>query len=246
MSLQTNQRGSAHAIIIVLLILALIGTLGVLFYQNFILKTLETADKSQEILNGTNKLKTVRAAFQSNIYAFDYPENWQVSSEAVAGEPSTTIVQNREKSVRVQIAISSSSIGGACDTTSPRKVRYYKVGTQAVTRLSDSKAYIVEAMTDAEGGGYDYKIGLTEDGGDTHAAVGDSFCTVAHVGVASRLLVNNETNAIIHPTITAAIDFPKLAAGTDLRVREMQQVKDMLATDDYKKAVAILESSRKE
>lgn len=242
---QIKQTGSAHAIIIVVLVIALLGALGVVFYQNFIGKDSSVKPSISQQTPQTS-LQTIRVAFQSSIYALDYPDGWTALTEPGAGGASTTLFTNADKTIRAKVVISGGGLGGSCDTASSRKVRFYTVSSNAIAKLNGSKAYMVESMTDAEGSGYDYKIGLTQDGGDTHAAVGDSFCTVSHVGVASQLVLGTEPNTITHPTVMATIDFPKMAAGTDVRVKEMQQVKDMLGIDDYKASVKILESIRKE
>ena len=238
------QNGSAHAIVIVLLIVALLGALGFVFYQNFIQKPADTTSVQSDKDVQPSEVKSQRVAFESKIYALDYPSDWTAATEVRDDGSNSAIIQNSDKTVRITFSVSRGTPGGACDTTSQRKVRFYEVSDKPVTKLNGSNAYIVEAMTDAIDGGYDYSIGLTQDGGDTHAAIGDSYCTVMFVGVASRLVVSG--NTVVHPTILAKIDFPKLAAGTDKRVKEMQQVKDMFTTDDYKEAVKILESARRE
>jgi hypothetical protein len=238
-----RQSGSTHAIIIIVLVVALLAVLGFVFYQNFIAKKTSSNSIPTETVT-TDKMKTARVALDSAIYALDYPAGW---SEVVApgqGNTNSVILTNPDKSIRVKMDVSSGGIGGACDSNSPLKLRFYNVYSQAVTKLNGSTAYIVEAMTDAEGGGYNYKIGLTQDGGDTHAALGDSLCTVTYVGVASRLVLQNDV--VTSPTIVLTIDFPKLVNGNDTRVKEMQIVKDMIAGDDYKAAIKTLESARKE
>jgi hypothetical protein len=241
-----KQIGNAHAAIVVVLALALLATLGVVFYQNFIAKPMDNSktDNKTQTTDTKPKLKTERIAFDSVIYAVDVPEAWTAIKDEQAMGPSTITIHNSDKTIHVKFSVAGSGVGGVCDSNSPLKVRFYQVSSTPVTKLGDFSAYIVEAMTDAEGGGYNYKIGLTQDGGETHAAVGDVYCTVSNVGVASRLVMNAEM--VTQPTIFATIDFPKLAAGTDMRVREMQQVKDMMALPDYKEAVKILESARKE
>ncbi|HEU5122043.1 MAG TPA: hypothetical protein VFT59_04300 [Candidatus Saccharimonadales bacterium] len=248
MKYANRQIGSAHAAIVVVLVLALLGALGVVFYQNFIAKdaAIPTADQQSETVKEEQKVKPERIAFESKIYAIDVPEGWSVVREESAEGPNTLTIQNPDKTIRTKFSVSSGGVGGACDPNSPLKVRFYNVSNKPVTTLGNFSSYLVEAVTDAEGGGYDYKIGMTQDGGETHAAVGDSHCTVAYVGIASRLVVDTESSTVTQPTIIATIDFPKLAAGTDVRVREIQQVKDMIAMEDYKKAVKILESARKE
>lgn len=238
-----RQHGSAHAIVIVLLVVALLGALGFVFYQNFIQKPVEVAPVQPGENKRSAEMKTQRVAFGNKIYALDYPSDWTAAND-VQADGSSAVFYNTDKTIRINFIVSRDVLEGTCDTASPRKVRFYNVSSKAVTALSDSSAYVVEAMTDAAGGGYDYSIGLTQDGGDTHAALGDSSCTVMFVGIASRLVQSG--NKVIHPTIQAKIDFPKLAAGTDKRVKEMQQIKDMLDLDDYKTAVKILESARRE
>lgn len=237
------QNGSAHAIVIVLLIVALLGALGFVFYQNFIQKPIDTTPVQSNESTQPSEMKSQRVAFESKIYTLDYPVDWTATNEVHEGS-SSAVIQNLDKTIRLSFDVSRSTPGGTCDAASERKVRFYNVSNKAVTKLNASNVYLVEAMTDAVGGGYDYSIGLTQDGGDTHAVVGDPYCTVMFVGVASRLVLSG--NVVVHPTILAKIDFPKLAAGTDKRVKEMQQVKDMLMTDDYKEAVKILESARRE
>lgn len=240
---QVKERGSVHAVIIVLLIIALLGTLGFVFYQNFIQKPINTTPAQPSNDKQSIELKSQRLAYGSKIYTFDYPANWTIENE-VRDDDSSAVVYNPDKTIRINFSVTRDSIIGTCDTTSPQKVRFYTVSKTAVTALNDSSAYVVEAMTDAIGGGYNYSIGLTQDGGDTHATIGDPACTVMYVGVASRLVQSG--NKVVHPTIQARIDFPKLAASPDRHVREMQQIKDMLILDDYKAAVKILESARRE
>ena len=154
-------------------------------------------------------------------------------------------ITNTDQSVRATFKISKDSVDGACDVNDGLKLRYYDVSKNAVTKLADAPLYMVEAMTDAAGGGYNYNIGLTPEGGETHASLGDPQCTVLQVGIASSVVIDNATSAVVKPTIIARIDFPKLLTGKETKVKEMQQVKDLLATDDYKAAVKILESARK-
>lgn len=241
---RSSQKGSAHAIVIVLLIVALLGALGFVFYQNFIQKPVETTSVQSDKDAQPSEVKNQRVAFESKIYTLDYPTDWTAANEVRDDGSSSAILQNSDKTIRINFSVSRGAPGGTCDTTSQRKVRFYNVSNKAVTKLNGSDAYIVEAMTDAIDGGYDYSIGLTQDGGDTHAAIDEPYCTVMFVGVASRLVLSG--NTVVHPTIMAKIDFPKLAAGTDKRVKEMQQIKDMFMTDDYKEAIKILESARRE
>lgn len=244
--IKTNQRGSAHAVIIVILVLALLGALGVVFYQNFIAKKPADTSEKQEVAPPPT-LPTARLTFGEAAYTFSYPTDWIVEGAANKEAVSSLTLLSRDKQIRVHVTILGEDMKFDCKTTDTnRKLRYYEVSKEAVTSLGNT-AYVVEAITDAEGGGYDYKIGLTQDGGDTHAAVGDPYCTVFNVGLASQLKVDSTSGKVTQPTILAEIDFPELLK--ELKggpVKDMQRVKDLIATDNYKAAVKILESARKE
>jgi len=126
------------------------------------------------------------------------------------------------------------------------KISSYAIQPSANTNLTGQPTALVETMYDHENGGYDYHIGLTEDGGATHAAVGDAFCTVAFVGVASALQINDD-GTVKQPLIIAQISFPNLQNNDKGPASpDMQTIKDLMKSDDYKAAVKILESARKE
>ncbi len=241
-----KQVGSAHAVIIVVLVLALLGALGFVFYQNFIAKKpTETAVQEQGADKATAQ-PTVRLKFQESTYLVNYPLEWTLDGVVNTEQGSSLIATNKDATVSVYVTIVGTDLKYDCQVgDSTRKVRYYEVSKKSV-ELNGSKAYIVEAITDAEGGGYDYKIGLTQDGGDTHAAIGDPYCTVFNVGLASRFQKDGQTGNTTQPSITAGILFPKIGTDTNMHVKDMQSVKDGIASDDYGAATKILESIRKE
>lgn len=239
-----SQVGSLHAVIIIVLFLALMVTLGVVFYQNFIagkpaaVETTQSSDETSVI---------TRIAFNSDIYALDYPKEWKsvtTKSDSQADGSSDTRITNPSKEVEVAFSVSAGGLGGACDVHDGRKISYYRINEVPIANLTTTPVYLVETIVDSIGGGYQYIIGLTPDGGETHAAVGDSHCNVTYVGVASTLAL--EKDKVVKPTIIAKITFPKLQPKTDVAIKDMKQIKDMINTDDYKTAVKILESARKE
>jgi len=244
-----SETGSAHVIVIVLLIVALLGTLGFVFYQNFIAKKQDAPTKQTTVVQ-TDTTATSQVAFNSAIYEMDHPKTWKMSDDTTmkslgADTASILSLENEAKTVRVLLRVSDKQVTPTCDNTSGLKVSYYNVSHQAVTKLTDETLYLVEAMTDHTGGGYDYQVGLTPEGGDTHSAVGDPHCNVMHVGVAATTLFAANGKDIVHPAVEAMIEFPKIKNTPDVAVKEMQPVKDMLASDDYKAAVKIIESARK-
>jgi hypothetical protein len=244
-----SQLGSAHIIVIGLLVVALLGTLGFVFYQNFVAKKEDNSTKQTTVVQ-TDTTATSQVAFNSSIYEMDHLKTWKMSDAdtmKTLGTDTSGIIalENEAKTIRVMLRISSKQVTPTCDNASGLKVSYYNVRQDAVTKLTDETLYLVETMTDHVGGGYDYQVGLTPEGGDTHSAVGDPHCNVMHVGVAATVLLGANGQSLVHPAVEATIEFPKIKNTPDVAVKEMQPVKDMLATVDYKAAVKIIESARK-
>jgi hypothetical protein len=242
-----NESGSLHAVIIAVLFVALMATLGVVFYQNFIAKKADTSDQAKQSSSVTPSKETTRVAFGSTIYEFDHLDNWKVittkAKESVMGG-STTKITSPNGTTRVTFTITETNSNPICDGNDGLKLSSYHVSTTTSSTLVGIPLYLVETLSDNPGGGYQYAIGLTPDSGDTHAAVGQTHCTVMHVGTASTVLFNGQV--LVHPTVVAMIDFPKLPTAPKAAAKDMQTIKDLMNTDDYRAAVKILESARKE
>jgi hypothetical protein len=238
-----NTRGaSAPVIVIAILFIALMATLGVVFYQNFIAKP-TSSNTQQTNTSQTPTTATSRIAYGSTIYALDYPKTWEVIPKTGASS-STITVTNPNGTIRINLAISAATIDTTCNTGDGLQITSYNVDGATVKSLVAAPLYLVEALYDNAGGGYQYKIGLVPDGGDVHAAVGTTHCTIAHVGIASTMLMSGQT--MVHPTVQATIDFPKLPTPPKPAAAHMQTIQDLMNSDDYKAAVTALESARKE
>jgi hypothetical protein len=240
------QQGSAlHIVIVAILVLALSAALGVIFYQNFIVKKDTTSQAVVEAPTVTTQ--TARAAFNSAIYALDYADGWKVTSapikDSVMGG-STTTITSADGTVAAVFGISEIAVTSVCDPASALNISDYTINETAVTKLTGHPLYLVETIVDKTGGGYSYAIGLTQEGGDTHASIGDTLCNVAQVGQASYLTM--ASGKVVTPMITAKIVFPKLQDAPQMTAKDMQTIKDVINTDNYKAAVKILESARKE
>jgi len=240
---------SASVIIIAILFLALMASLGVVFYQNFVQKKPDTKQTQTTSDAKTDVLKTARVAYHSTIYALDYPENWKFTSSNVANSVDDTdsLFESPDGKVSVRFSVASNGIGGTCDENLAPKIAYYNVVPAINTRLNGQPLALVETINDVAGGGYDYKIGMTEESGATHAAEGDSICTILYTGIASSLKFSDTKAGVVEqPLIIANILFPTLNNDKGAPVPDQQTIKNLINTDDYKAAVKILESARKE
>lgn len=245
---ERTRGGSASIVIIAILFVALMASLGVVFYQNFVEKPQEVKQPQENSNTQKPDLKTERVAYHSTIYALDYPETWKFETKTVVNttDDSELSVQSPNGKVKVRFAISSNGVGGTCDKNSSPKVTYYNVQPAINTQLNGQPLALVEVMYDYVDGGYDYLIGMTEDSGATHAAVGDSYCTVLYTGIASSLKFSDTNPKVVEqPLIIANILFPELK-GDKAAAPDMQTIKNLMNSDDYKAAVKILESARKE
>ena len=242
--ISSRQAGSLHAIIIAVLFVALMATLGIVFYQNFIAKKEVVVEKPAAT---ETKLQVARLAFNNDIYRLDYPEGWNgetTKNDAKSPEGSITKITNKSGTVEVTFNVSAGSVNGSCDPSDGLKIGYINANTVPVANVADVPVYLVETITDIQGGGYRYDIGLVPDSGATHALVGDSHCNVRYIGVASSVVM--EANKVVKPTIIANITFPKLQSKTGAAIKDMDQIRNAMNTADYKAAVKILESAHKE
>jgi hypothetical protein len=241
-----NENGSSASIIIIaILFLALMATLGVVFYQNFIQKKpVATSNESSNSAQTMPILKTARVAFNNMIYAVDYPDKgWEAVPTPGTGS-SVMIAKNTAGTVKVSINLSQTTETTSCNPNDGLQIGSYSVSGATAKQLTGSSLYLVAAIYDHAGGGYDYKIGLAPDSGNTHSSVGATHCDVSTANVTSQAVWKGQT--LTQPAIETSITFPKLAQSPAASAKDMQTIKDLMNTDDYKAAVKILESARKE
>lgn len=247
MNKRVSTRGaSASIIIIAILFLALMASLGVVFYQNFVQKKPET--KQTETTSDTGEkaaTKTQRITFDNAIYDVDYPETGWTANAKSSDMGSMVELTNTEGTIKTLLEVAPTQPKNTCNTQDGLQISDYTVSeTPVVTKLTSQPLYLVEALFDAAGGGYQYVSGLIPEGGETHASVGASHCEVIGVGMASQLIMSGKT--VQQPAITARITFPKLPTAPKAAAPDRQTLKNLMKTDDYKAAVKILESARKE
>jgi hypothetical protein len=239
--------GSASAIIIAILFLALMATLGVVFYQNFIQEKSDTKqEQSASSMGSKTVTKAARVAFNNMIYAMDYPENGWDSVATPGSQASSLTLTNKAGDVAVSLVLSRAGESLPCNV-SGEQIGYYNVSSATAQSLAGVPLYLVEAIYDHHDGGYDYTIGLTPDSGDTHSSVGASTCDVAHVGAVAVTAYDGST--LRQPAVYARILLPKfdaLSKDGKAAAPDMQTIKDLMSSEDYKAAVKILESARKE
>lgn len=193
------QKGSAHIIIIVVLILALIGALGWIFWQNFS-KANDTNqrknDKQSSVKNEPTKEKLVtgRSELADSIspVTFEYPESWSLSrksdgpippnSDGFSSEAITLRYQN--STLTVNYSLGNGGIGGMC-----LPEEQGKVVSLSYEGLPNAKgvSYVTYVHNDLDGTRHSY-AGLMRTGGDglkslSDIKAGDSSCDLSFRGI---------------------------------------------------------------
>ncbi len=119
-----KQQGNALLIILItILAIAILGTLGYLFYQNFVVKDKQSEasasnETQQEVTSVTKEFKS-----QEHGITFNYPEGWSVTEEQQEGNTadwyaSSINIVNAE-GVSVAGLNTGGQLGGLCDDEAP-------------------------------------------------------------------------------------------------------------------------------
>ena len=129
-----NQRGSIHAIIIGLLTLGFIGTVGFIFWQNFIQKE-DVSERKNTISTETNASDVKTKKVEMNEYCaevekicVDYPATWKVKAtveEGTDGKDSVdqvTFYEGDKATLYIDTGIDG--VGGYCEPDESNGVVY--------------------------------------------------------------------------------------------------------------------------
>lgn len=122
--MRSLQNGSAHIIIIIGLVIALIGALGWIFFMNATNKELgsSTVIRTQSKNDDTSPVKMFDACLQNEKLCFTYPSDWTHTpkqSTRNLGQGDFGIdqdkIQSASKNVTISVETGIDGIGGTCD-----------------------------------------------------------------------------------------------------------------------------------
>jgi len=191
-----TQQGSAHVVIIVILVVALIGALGFVFWQNFIKKdevtqsTQSQTSTQQDVSPATKEFKS-----QEHNITFSYPGDWSVVESVDSGNTSewyasrVSILNTQGKDV--SYFSTGGQIGGLCGEDAP------KVPIVTITKdplelkgigHTNFGYTIVETATD----NYGIAFGLVKD----NLALGNDLVQCPTMSVNYRYYITSETKAL--------------------------------------------------
>jgi hypothetical protein len=167
----TSQKGSAHIIVTIILVVMLLGVLGFVFWQNFVNKSTNTQPApSTETEENISKEVTYKT-YQTDTHpiSFQYPEAWSIENEKSDDQSgffrSLSIVTDTGN--EMSFSVGNQGVGGTCSENSTVTRSTIDVATTTLpSPQSTTLSYTITANAD---GSYDAIYGLT----DTYTELGD-------------------------------------------------------------------------
>jgi len=155
-----KQAGSAHLVIIIMLATVLIGSLGFLFWRNFI--QAEPSTDKAEIVLGDNKTDTQPKLFVGRIgetfglnMEYQYPETWKLEKTINGPNPASDDISTSEKitlssvgTYSVNLNLASGGLGGTCSESDTGVIKSFEY--QSLDGLKDA-VFVKSVATNGDG-----------------------------------------------------------------------------------------------
>lgn len=246
-------KGSAHVIIVSILVVALIGALGFIFWQNFIVKkdssNTSSTSNSQTAHTETETEKSVASKTLSmtdvfsNGLSLNYPENWNVVHEPVQGtnpptDDSSTIdaytFTSPDNSIRLKLSqASGGGIGGVCVPEEETSLLLY--GYEA-SNVWMGHTYAEWSFQDSGGDIVYVQQALTSDEPARSIKAGDSRCKVMML----NYLQTDRTAVGANPINLISTVSPASDPGAALAFTDAAAAKSYLSSQNAKDVKSIL------
>lgn len=240
-----TQTGSIHLIITVVLVIALLGSLGFVFWQNVIQKKSDTVSKQQTpdtnkpITNSTPTPPTEVALTEiatdklagTNL-AIKYPNNWQVSHDSFGPKDAVVYerydISNPDKTIIVHFWVSNGGFGGTCEKIDGDEIQY--INKKSLSAFPNAE-YIEYYFSNG------YFAGIHQNDRSTDSAkIGDSAC---NLGLSGSLMPIKNTGNVENMALHLEMEFPEVGHNG---VSSVERFKETIKTDDFKTAKRIVES----
>lgn len=254
MKLQKNQSGSAHLLIIILLLVALLGSLGFIFWQNF-MKADETNKQSTEKTvkpseESSDSLTISLGNYLAKKFVLTYPKTWTLGANESASADSGLIenvrITSPSKNVYVDyVSYFDNSSGYVCGND----VESHTYESFTPTRLTGFPEFsYYEATVNSKNNGYFYTAYLSQNN-TLKDAPNANYCSLDTYNIYTResIPTGGDQSPRIFWTakigssvyMTASNEIKKYAA-------TISELNEFLASDDFKAAKSILISAKTE
>lgn len=240
------QKGSAHLIIVIVLAVALVGTLGYIFWQNFTKsetnkqsqssqadkKTTENNDKTDSSKTEAELTEIAADTVAGTNLAIKYPKDWQMTYNILG--PEETIIGKKyaitspSGKIKVNFQVSHGGLGGMCEDVNGDEIQY--INRENLSTFSNVE-YLEYYISNFYFAGIHQTNGLI-----SIAQVGDSVC---NLGISGAFSPVNNNKDIENMTLLLGIEFPQIEHNS---ASSVEKFKEIIKTDDYKIAKNIVKS----
>ena len=166
----SHQKGSAHVVIIILIV-ALLGALGFVFWQNFMNKDSKETPIKQTTTQTDSPKKVTYVTYQTDTHpiSFTYPDTWKLENAQGSDEDSfsRSVDVKTSEGNAISFSVGGQGIGGLCGGQMPTRSTIEAVPTTLKTPKPTTMSYTI---TTNEDGSYDATYGLT----DTYTKIGET------------------------------------------------------------------------
>ena len=247
------QQGSAHLIVIIILVIALLGALGFVFWQNFIQQPNQIAKSNEltEIVAIDPKLielsEIATDVTTNSGLAIKYPKTWILSNSTIPinhfSRDKTTIT-SPDGSVTVVYDVELiGGRGGVCKVSEDgqKLTQLVQLDADVITGYPDARfvAYVDHnTLTDV----YKYSIGVQGVGGyGDHIKVGDvtDDCdSFGSISSSPSIVIIKNPDDMLQPNVTLNIELNNVQNG----VSSLTDINNAMKTDNFLIAKRIVQS----
>lgn len=245
-----TQKGSAHVVVVIILVLSLIGALGYIFWQN--LNKNEVENKKTTTSQPTQALKLLTVSFNEGFgfkLSMNYPENWVLEKSITGSFPinlengatrETIKITSPTKKYSVEYTVSSNAgIGGMC----------FPEDTGVIKQINSEPAALdgmrfAEVISTNKEGKYHFYSGLMKQEVATETVVNESVCDLMYAGIADLHNLPDGTPITLFEATVHIDGFNDPTNISDDKVSETtSEIEEAFKTKEYDQAKAILIST---
>ena len=244
------QSGSAHIVIIMCVVLALVAALGWIFWQN--LTTSEQSQSKAESTDANASSKqnkpansTLSTCLRYEKLCFEYPTNWTVIKTSRAGNPGEgipdrdeAVIHNAAGEEMLTVESGVSGLGGACSEDTDTYLNIYESEVTKVSGLlSDDEQFFSDTVFAVEASYND-----PDEGSVPYVYLSNSTLTTK---IGKYVTCLPELAGIFKGKIpNTSVSFSsQIRKGDDLLYEKSEsRARDILKSEDYTAAYEILKS----
>lgn len=241
--MRSNKKGSVHLIGLVLIVIGLLVALGVVYYQNFIVKRTSNTSSAQQpkMPNPTEKdTKKERKFIQLDMteafspgLSLQYPEDWTVHRSTLKefdGDPGkvsteTYLLTSPDGTTDVKLVQTiSGGLGGACNPDELPNILYYSYELSKVWKTKAYADYTTKGYLESDLGKY---IAVQEFGNAsmaTKASSGKSICDLY------MFRVNSDLNRFVGSDPLVMVASMQKHGGGSLTFESLEQANTYLSS----------------